>query len=124
MEELGPTLLRQAVLDQRLDLLPRPGIRWTTPSAARRPRAGSKTHQFADAPDVMPGDDADHLRGMVGDCPGVEDTVGPIAAAAVELPLAVPSGFIVKRYRPQTCGMSVYSQRRYMIRPSPITVGQ
>ena len=33
-------------------------------------------------------DDADHLRRMVGNRPGVEDAVGPVAAAAVEFALA------------------------------------
>ena len=88
MEELGPTLLGQPVLNDGLDRLSPPGNPLDHAAGRRPPSLGIEDHQFAHAAHVMARHDAHDLGGVIRDRPGVEDRIRPEVAAAVELSLA------------------------------------
>jgi len=87
MEELGPALHRQLVLNKRLDFLAVAGDSLDDTVGGIAAQRRIENHQFADPSDVVARDDAHHLCRMVGHRPGEENSVGPISPAAVVLSL-------------------------------------
>jgi len=83
VEELRPTVDRQAVADDRLDLLPVARDPLHRRLRLAPPLHGVEDHQLAHARVVVvAADHRHHLGRMIGDRPGIEKRVRPIGVAA------------------------------------------